>query len=69
MTRLENIKREEEYMLSIETPIYNHSIKSSTTIPKGSTSQANGGGSGSHLTGNAEGEDIVSTSPVTQRSS
>ena len=41
----------------------------STTIPKGSTSQANGGGSGSPLTGNAEGEDIVSTSVVTQRSS
>ena len=49
--------------------IYNHRIKSSTTIPKGSTSQANGGGSGSPLTGNAEGEDIVSTSVVTQRSS
>ena len=69
MTRLENVKKEEEYMLSIETPIYNHSIKSATTIPKGSTSQANGDGSGSPLTGNAEGEDIVSTSVVTQRSS
>lgn len=49
--------------------IYNHSIKSSTTIPKGSTSQANGDGSGSPLTSNVEGEDIVSTSVVTQRSS
>ena len=49
--------------------IYNHSIKSSTTIPKGSTSQANGGGSGGPLTDKAEGEDIVSTSVVTQRSS
>lgn len=44
-------------------------IKSSTTIPKGSTSQAYGGGSGKPLTGKAEGEDIVSTSVVTQRSS
>lgn len=40
-------------------------IKSSTTIPKGSTSQANGDGSGKLLTGNAEDEDIVSTSMVT----
>ena len=45
--------------------IYNHSIKSSTTIPKGSTSQANGDGSGSPLTGKVEGEDIVSTSMET----
>lgn len=58
-----------EYFLEKISQIYNHSIKSSTTIPKGSTSQANGGGSGSPLTGNAEGEDIVSTSVVTQRSS
>ena len=49
--------------------IYNHRIKSSTTISKESTSQANGGGSGSPLTGYTEGEDIVSTSVVTQRSS
>ena len=41
----------------------------STTISNESTSQANGDGSGSPLTGNAEGEDIVSTSVVTQRSS
>lgn len=45
--------------------IYNYSIKSSTTIPKGSTSQANGDGSGSPLAGKAEGEDIVSTSMET----
>lgn len=45
--------------------IYNHSIKSSTTIPKGSTSQANGDGSGSPLTSRVEGEDIVSTSMET----
>lgn len=49
--------------------IFNHRVKSSTTIPKGSTSEANADGSGSPLTGNAEGEDIVSTSVVTQRSS
>lgn len=50
--------------------IYNRFfIKSSTTIPKGSTSQANGDGSGKPLAGKAEGEDIVSTSVVTQRSS
>lgn len=29
--------------------IYNHFIKSSTTIPEGSTSQANGDGNGDHL--------------------
>lgn len=29
--------------------IYNHFIKSSTTIPKGSTSQANGDGNGDYL--------------------
>ena len=40
-------------------------IESSTTIPKGSTSQANGDGSGNPLTGKAEGEDIVSTSMET----
>lgn len=40
-------------------------IKSSTTISKGSTSQANGGGSGDLLTGKAEDEDIVSTSMET----
>lgn len=44
--------------------IYNHSIKSSTTIPKGSTSQANGDGSGSPLR-RCEGEDIVSSSMET----
>lgn len=40
-------------------------VESSTTIPEGSTSQANGDGSGKLLTGNAEDEDIVSTSMVT----
>jgi len=33
--------------------------QSATTIPKGSTSEVNADGSGSPLTGNAEGEDIV----------
>lgn len=42
--------------------IYNHIIKSSTTISKESTSQANGDGNGSHLN---KDEDIVSTSMVT----
>jgi predicted nucleic acid-binding Zn ribbon protein len=34
-------------------------IEGATTIPYGSTSQANGDGSGLPLTGNAEGDDIV----------
>ena len=34
-------------------------IEGSTTIPKGSTPQADGGGNGGPLTDNAEGEDIV----------
>jgi len=38
---------------------YYKNLESSETIPKGSTSQANGDGSGSPLTGNAEGDDIV----------
>ena len=54
-----------EIFLDKISKIYNHSIKSSTTIPKGSTLQANGSGSGSLLTGNAEDEDIVSTPMVT----
>ena len=58
-----------DIFLNKVSQIYNHSIKSSTTIPKGSTSQANGDGSRSPLTSNVEGEDIVSTSVVTQRSS
>lgn len=53
-----------EVFLDKVSQIYNHSIKSSTTIPKGSTLQANGSGSGGPLTDNAEGEDIVSTSTV-----
>lgn len=40
---------------------YYKDLGSSTTIPNGSTPQANGGGSGSPLTGNAEGDDIVSS--------
>ena len=39
--------------------IYNYLNLGSTTIPKGSTSQANGDGNGELLTGNAEDEDIV----------
>lgn len=40
--------------------IYNFLInKGSTTIPKGSTPQANGDGNGEPLTDDAEGEDIV----------
>lgn len=54
-----------EVFLDKISQIYNHIIKSSTTIPKGSTSEANADGSGSPLTDNAEGEDIVSTSVVT----
>lgn len=50
-----------ETFLNKVSAIFNHSIKSSTTIPKGSTSQANGDGSGSPLTSKVEGEDIVST--------
>jgi len=34
-------------------------LKGATTIPSGSTLQANGGGSGLPLTGSAEGDDIV----------
>lgn len=57
--------QEHEFLSHIQK-IYNHKInKGSTTIPKGSTSQANGDGSGSPLTGKAEGEDIVSTSMET----
>jgi len=38
---------------------YYKNLESATTIPYGSTSQANGDGSGSPLTDNAEGDDIV----------
>lgn len=62
-------KLSKKVFLEKVSKIYNHLIKSSTTIPKGSTLQANGNGSRSPLTDNAEGEDIVSTSVVTQRSS
>ena len=41
------------------TKIYTHLNLGSTTIPKGSTPQADGGGNGGPLTDNAEGEDIV----------
>lgn len=58
-----------DIFLNKVSQIYNHVIKSSTTISKESTSEANADGSGSPLTGYAEGEDIVSTSVVTQRSS
>ena len=44
--------------------IYNHMMKSSTTISKESTSQANGDGNGGHLD-KSQDEDIVSTSMVT----
>lgn len=54
-----------EAFLTKVSDIFNRSIKSSTTIPKGSTSQAKGDGSGSPLTDKAEGEDIVSTSMET----
>ena len=37
----------------------NHLGEGSTTISKESTLQANGGGNGGPLAGNAEGEDIV----------
>ena len=45
--------------LSQITKIYTHLNLGSTTIPKGSTPQADGGGNGGPLTDNAEGEDIV----------
>lgn len=38
------------YFLQKINDIYKHIIESSTTIPKGSTSQANGDGNGEHLT-------------------
>jgi hypothetical protein len=56
--RMKNTFSHNDFINKI-SQIYNHYIKSSTTIPKGSTSQANGDGSGSLLTSKVEDEDIV----------
>lgn len=61
---MKHTQQKEDFLKQVEK-IYNFSInKGSTTIPKGSTSQANGGGNGGPLTSKVEGEDIVSTSTV-----
>lgn len=61
---MKHVQQKEDFLKQVEK-IYNFSInKGSTTIPKGSTSQANGDGNREPLTDNAEGEDIVSTSTV-----
>lgn len=53
--------QKEDFLKQVEK-VYNFCInKGSTTIPKGSTSQANGDGNGEPLTDDAEGEDIVSS--------
>ena len=53
--------QKEDFLRQIEK-IYNFSInKGSTTIPKGSTPEANAGGNGKPLPSNVEGEDIVSS--------
>jgi hypothetical protein len=58
---MKHTQQEEDFLNQI-AKIYNFRInKGSTTIPKGSTLQANGSGNGEPLTDNAEGEDIVST--------
>ncbi len=52
--------QKEDFLRQIEK-IYNFSVnKGSTTIPQGSTSEANADGNGKPLTCNDEGEDIVS---------
>jgi hypothetical protein len=57
---MKHIQQKSEFLNQI-IKIYNHSInKGSTTIPEGSTLQANGNGNRKLLTGNAEDEDIVS---------
>lgn len=61
---MKRILQRDEFLDHVKK-IYNFSIiKCSTTIPKGSTSQANGDGNGSPLTCKDEGEDIVSTNNV-----
>ena len=61
---MKRILQRDEFLDHVKK-IYNFSIiKGSTTIPKGSTSQANGDGNGSPLTCKDEGEDIVSTNNV-----
>jgi hypothetical protein len=57
---MKHVQTKEFFLRHIEK-IYDFSInKGSTTIPKGSTSQANGGGNGGLLTSKVEDEDIVS---------
>lgn len=66
------MKHTQQYkdFLNHVSKIYHFCIdKGSTTIPKGSTLQANGGGNGEPVTCKNDGEDIVSTSVVIQRSS
>lgn len=61
---MKHTQQKDDFLKQVER-IYNFSInKGSTTISKESTSQANGDGNGELLTGNAEDEDIVSTSTV-----
>ena len=55
---MKHILNYDEFLSHIKK-IYNNLNLGSTTIPKGSTPQANGGGNGELLTGNAEDEDIV----------
>lgn len=61
---MKHTQQKEDFLRHVEK-VYNFSInKGSTTIPNGSTLQANGSGNGGLLTDNAEDEDIVSTSTV-----
>lgn len=55
---MKHVFTDKEFLSRIKR-IYNHLNLGSETIPIGSTSQTNGGGSGGPLTDNAEGEDIV----------
>lgn len=58
---MKHVSTESEFLSQIKK-IYTFKIsKGSTTIPRRSTSQANGDGNGKPLTDNAEGKDIVST--------
>ena len=55
---MKHTQQKEEFLKQV-AKIYHFSIdKGSTTIPKGSTPQANGGGNGEPLAGKAEGEDV-----------